>query len=71
MTVTCIIRYQIDPFQRDAFAEYARNWAQIIPIFHSVCAALRDVARNPEWRFVAEGPTWHGWRVKSWRQLFE
>jgi hypothetical protein len=31
MTVTCIIRYQIDPFQRDAFAEYARNWAQIIP----------------------------------------
>ena len=31
MTVTCIIRYQIDPFQREAFAEYARNWAQIIP----------------------------------------
>jgi hypothetical protein len=21
----------IDPFQRDAFAEYARNWARIIP----------------------------------------
>ncbi len=31
MTVTCIIRYQIDPFQRDAFAEYARNWGRIIP----------------------------------------
>ena len=31
MTVTCFIRYQIDPFQRDAFAEYARNWASIIP----------------------------------------
>jgi hypothetical protein len=31
MTLTCIIRYQIDPFQRDAFAEYARNWARIIP----------------------------------------
>jgi len=29
--ITCIIRYQIDPFQRDAFAEYARNWGRIIP----------------------------------------
>jgi hypothetical protein len=31
MAVTCLIRYQLDPFQRDAFAEYARNWATIIP----------------------------------------
>ena len=31
MTVTCIIRYQIDPFQRDAFADYARAWGRIIP----------------------------------------
>ncbi len=31
MTLTCFIRYQIDPFQRDAFAEYARAWARIIP----------------------------------------
>ena len=29
--ITCFIRYQIDPFQRDAFAEYARNWGRIIP----------------------------------------
>ena len=29
--VTCVIRYQIDPFQRDAFAEYAKNWGTIIP----------------------------------------
>ena len=29
--ITCFIRYQIDPFQRDAFAEYAQNWARIIP----------------------------------------
>ena len=29
--ITCVIRYQIDPFQRDAFAEYARNWGRIIP----------------------------------------
>jgi hypothetical protein len=31
MTTTVFIRYVIDPFQRDAFAEYARNWARIIP----------------------------------------
>jgi hypothetical protein len=31
MTITCVIRYQIDPFQRDAFAEYARSWGTIIP----------------------------------------
>ena len=29
--VTCFIRYQIDPFQREAFAQYAENWARIIP----------------------------------------
>ena len=31
MTVTCFIRYQIDPFQRGAFKEYAENWGRIIP----------------------------------------
>jgi hypothetical protein len=31
MTVTCCIRYQLDPFKRDAFEAYARNWASIIP----------------------------------------
>lgn len=31
MVITCVIRYQIDPFQREAFAEYARNWGGIIP----------------------------------------
>jgi hypothetical protein len=31
MTVTCIIRYQIDPFQREAFKQYAENWGRIIP----------------------------------------
>ena len=29
--LTCFIRYQIDPFQRDAFREYARHWLAIIP----------------------------------------
>lgn len=31
MTITCVIRYQIDPFQREAFAEYAANWGRVIP----------------------------------------
>ena len=31
MTITCIIRYQIDPFQRDEFKKYAENWGRIIP----------------------------------------
>ena len=31
MTVTCFIRYQIDPFQREAFQKYAENRGRIIP----------------------------------------
>ena len=31
MTITCVIRYQIDPFQREAFKTYAENWGRIIP----------------------------------------
>lgn len=29
--ITCIIRYEIDPFARDDFAIYARNWGEAIP----------------------------------------
>jgi hypothetical protein len=29
--ITCVIRYQIDPFQREAFRTYAENWGRIIP----------------------------------------
>ena len=31
MPLTCFIRYQIDPFQRDVFKAYAGNWGRIIP----------------------------------------
>jgi hypothetical protein len=31
MTIACVIRYEIDPFQRDAFKQYAENWGRIIP----------------------------------------
>ena len=29
--ISCFIRYQIDPFQRDAFKLYAERWGRIIP----------------------------------------
>lgn len=31
MMITCFIRYQIDPFQKEAFRKYAENWGRIIP----------------------------------------
>ena len=31
MPITCFIRYEIDPVQRDAFRQYAENWGRIIP----------------------------------------
>jgi hypothetical protein len=31
MAIVCFIRYQIDPFQRDAFRDYATAWGRIIP----------------------------------------
>jgi NIPSNAP len=31
MTITCFIRYEIDPFQKAAFTQYAENWGRIIP----------------------------------------
>ncbi|MGH6876251.1 MAG: NIPSNAP family protein [Rhizomicrobium sp.] len=31
MSIVCHIRYQIDPFKRAAFEDYARKWLEIIP----------------------------------------
>lgn len=31
MAVVCLIRYQIDPFQREHFQQYAEHWGRIIP----------------------------------------
>ncbi len=31
MPLTCFIRYEIDPFKKDAFERYARNWGVAIP----------------------------------------
>lgn len=29
--ITCFIRYEIDPFQREQFKHYAQQWGHIIP----------------------------------------
>ena len=29
--ITCFIRYELDPLQREAFREYAQAWGRIIP----------------------------------------
>jgi hypothetical protein len=31
MPITCFIRYEIDPFKIGEFAQYARNWGEVIP----------------------------------------
>ncbi len=58
------------PAGRYDFVTYFECADADIPTFHDVCAALRDVTKNPEWAFVREGPTWHGRRVAAWAELF-
>ena len=53
------------------FVSYFECADEDVATFHEVRAALRDVAKNPEWEFVREGPTWHGRRVASWTELFD
>jgi hypothetical protein len=31
MTLTCFIRYELDPYKITAFEDYARQWGQAIP----------------------------------------
>ena len=54
--VTCFIRYQIDPFQKDAFREYAERWGRIIPRCggHLVGYFLPDEGTNDiAWGLIA------------------
>jgi hypothetical protein len=56
MTITCVIRYQIDPFQRDEFKKYAEAWGRIIPRFggHLVGYFLPHEGTNDEaWGLIA------------------
>ncbi|MGN6585463.1 MAG: NIPSNAP family protein [Rhizobiaceae bacterium] len=31
MAITCFIRYEIEPYATEEFAQYARNWGKVIP----------------------------------------
>jgi hypothetical protein len=50
MTTTVFIRYEIDPFQKEAFRQYAENWGRIIPRCggHLVGYFLPDEGTNYE-----------------------
>jgi hypothetical protein len=73
--IACLMRrtykQEHEPAGADAydFINYFECADADVSTFHAICAGLRDVRRNPEWRFVMEGPTWHGRRVASWPEL--
>ena len=48
------------------FVAYFECEEEHLPTFDRIHAALRDTARNPEWRYVKEGPMWRGRRVLRW-----
>jgi hypothetical protein len=70
--ISCLLRrtfkYPTEPAPEGSydFVSYFECADADVGTFHQVCDALRDVARNPEWAFVREGPTWHGQRVPTW-----
>jgi len=74
--IPCIMRRTYKALEHPApdgaydFVTYFECADTDVPVFEAVCAALRDVGRNPEWAFVREGPTWHGRRVVDWPALF-
>ncbi len=56
MTITVFIRYEIDPFQKEAFKAYAENWGHIIPRCggHLVGYFLPDEGTNYEaWGLIS------------------
>ena len=60
MTLTCFIRYEIDPFQRDAFKEYAERWGRIIP---------RCGGRLVGYFLPLEGSNYEAWGLISFESL--
>jgi hypothetical protein len=56
MSITVFIRYEIDPFQKEAFRQYAENWGRIIPRCggHLVGYFLPDEGTNYEaWGLIS------------------
>jgi hypothetical protein len=75
--IACLLRrtyrHEQEPAPEGAydFLTYFECADADVPTFHAVCEALRDVRKNPEWKFVREGPTWHGRRVATWAEVLD
>jgi len=75
--IECLLRrtyrHQTEPAPPGSydFLTYFECADEDVATFDEVMGALRDVARNPEWRFVREGPAWRGRRVATWSELFD
>ncbi len=48
------------------FVTYFECDDEALPVFEQVMVSLRDLHKNPEWRYVEEGPMWRGRRVLRW-----
>ena len=48
------------------FISYFECDDESLPVFDQVMTSLRDCRKNPEWRYVEEGPVWRGRRVLRW-----
>lgn len=48
------------------FITYFECAQEHLEVFERVHRALRDTSKNPEWRYVTEGPIWRGRRVLKW-----
>ena len=48
------------------FITYFECASEHVETFMSVHEALRNTSKNPEWRFVREGPLWKGKRLLRW-----
>jgi hypothetical protein len=48
------------------FITYFECEDQHVETFERIHHALRDTTKNPEWRYVREGPLWRGRRVLKW-----
>jgi hypothetical protein len=48
------------------FVTYFECEDEHLSTFEQVCASLRDTAKNPEWKYVTEGPLWKGRRTLKW-----
>ncbi len=75
--VPCITRRLVhapDGYGREGsydFVGYFEFAEEHAPTFGAVMTALRDVAQNPEWAYVREGPEWWGRRVRRAVDLWE